>query len=251
MQTWIIRAAGVVLTVFITTACGGGDTPTSPSPTPTASVTVTGLTIAPGADLLLLGESQDYAATATYSDGSSRIAAATWSSDNSGVVSVDARGRATAISAGRATLTAQADGRTATASVRGLPDFGGNWRVQVRTVTCDVPPRWGGGFCNVSGLVTMTLQLARAGGDRISGSVNNGIGWTGTVAGSVTTDGTLELTGRLTSVRPTVTFYSDYSDWRTRLSPTDGMTGGFREILTWTGERDQGFVRNEIVRATR
>lgn len=242
----------IALCVFgITVACGGGGggTPTTPAP---AAPTATGLSITGGADMILVGASATFTVTATFSDGSTRPVSPTWSSNNTAAVTVDGAGRATAQGPGQATLTASAEGRTATVTVRGLPDFAGNWSVQVRELTCDVPGRWGGGFCNVSGLFTMSLQLTRSGGDRLTGTLNNGIGWTGPVTAQVSVDGTLSVSGRISSFRPNnVTFHSDLSQWQTRLSPTVGMTGTFREILTWVGEASQGFVSNEVVRASR
>ena len=233
-----------------TIACGGNSDPAGPTAPGTSPVTATGLTVTSGTDLLLVGASDTYTATATFSDGASRSVTTTWSSDNESVVSVENSGRATARGPGMATLTARAEGRTASRIVRGLPDFAGSWRIQARETSCDVPGRWGAGFCNVSGLYTMTLQLNRAEGDRVTGTINNGIGWMGPVAAQVSIDGALTVTGRLTSTRPTVTFHSDLTQWQTRLSSV-GMTGSFREILTWVGERDQGFASNEVIGATR
>ncbi|MGE3274966.1 MAG: Ig-like domain-containing protein [Vicinamibacterales bacterium] len=239
----------------VTAACSKGSdgptSPTGPSPTAPASPTATALTISSASNLVLVGSSASLTATVAFSDGTTRQVTATWTSDNAAVATVDGSGRVTATGAGLATITASAEGRSGTLVIRGLPDFAGNWRVQVRELSCDVPPRWGAGFCNVSGLVTMTVLLTRADGDRVVGTVDNGIGWTGAVSGQVSLDGTLSLSGRLSSVRPTVTFHSDYSDWQTRLSPTVGMTGTFREILTWVGEPDQGFVMSEVIRASR
>jgi hypothetical protein len=213
-------------------------------------VTATGLTITSGSELLLIGASDSYTATGAFSDGTSRAVTATWSSDNNSVVTVDSSGRATAQGAGLATLTARAEGRTATRSLRGLPDFSGNWRVQIRETACDVPGRWGAGFCNVTGVVIAALQLSRSDGDRLVGTMNNGIGWSGPVTAQVSVDGTLTVTGRLSSIRPTVTFHSDLTQWQTRLS-TVGMSGSYREVLTWVGEREQGFASNDVIGATR
>lgn len=240
----------VVAGMSILVACGG-DGGGGTAPTPPSSATATGLTITGGADTLLIGESTTFSTTATFSDGTSRSVASTWSSDNAAVVAVDGSGRATAQGAGMATLTASAEGRIATRTVRGLPDFGGNWSLQVRELACDVPGRWGGGFCNVSGLYTMSLRLTRS-GDQVTGTLDNGIGWTGAVSGQVSVDGTLALTGRISSFRPNnVTFHSDLSQWQTRLSSSAGMTGTFREILTWVGESSQGFISNEVVGGTK
>ena len=82
-------------------------------------------------------------------------------------------------------------------------------------------------------------------------SVNSNI-WIGTLTGSVSVAGTLSLTGRLTSARASgVLFLGDVADWSATLSPSLGMTGRYSEVITWVGERDQGFVTMEILRATR
>ena len=248
-----LRSASVklllaVTSVILTMACGGGGggTPTTPAPT------ATGLSITGGSDMILVGSSVNFTTTATFSDGTSKNVGATWSSNNTAAVVVDGSGRATAQGPGQATLTATAEGRTASVTVRGLPDFAGNWTIRVRELACDVPARWGAGFCNVSGLFTMTLRLTRTEGDRLSGTLDNGIGWTGSVTGQVSVDGTLAVNGRISSFRPNnVTFHSDLSQWQTRLSPSVGMTGTFREILTWVGESAQGFALNEVVSASR
>jgi len=212
---------------------------------------VIGLSINNSMSTLLIGQTGTLTATGSYSDGSTRSIFPNWTSSNSSVVSVDGNGRLTAVSAGSVTITAAAEGRSATTQVRGLPDFSGNWSVQWRHTTCDVPPRWGAGFCNVSGLQTARVNLQRSGVDGIVGSYDNGIGWIGTVSGQVSTNGTLSLTGRLDSPRRTATFYSNFINWNAQLTSGLGFTGTFLETLTWVGESQQGFTASTIVRATK
>ena len=266
----LLRSGTVISVLALCVACGGGSnstsstSPTSPTPTPTVvAPTPTSLSIASSSDLILLGQSATYSATARYSDGSSRSALATWESSSSGVVSVtalsDGSARATAQSAGSVTLTARFSGLTATVTVRGLPDVSGIWAAQVRATSCSPPARWGSSFCGSSWsvLTNETLQLQRSSGDGVVGSVQytswNGNVWTGAVTGRVNTDGTLTLTGRLDSPRPTIGFfyYGDLAQWTTRLSPSLGMTGSYSEIVTLVGEPDKAFLSYEIVRATK
>lgn len=165
--------------------------------------------------------------------------------------------RVTALRAGVATVEAKAGGVVATFAVRALPDFGGRWTLQIRYISCNVPPRWGAGFCgNTSATSTANLDLTRTNRDGVAGALQytsvNGNLWTGTLSGVVATDGTLSLTGRLSSPRSNgVLFTSDVLEWSTVLSSTFGMTGRYTEVLTWVGERDQGFISLEVIRATR
>ena len=249
-------------------SCGGGSSSTPTSATPVAppvavAPTATALSISPSADLVLLGQFVTFSATARYSDGSSRAIAASWESSNPDVVSVgslaDGTGRATAQRAGIASVTARAVGLSAATTVRGLPDFSGNWTAQVRATVCTAPARWGSSFCGnkSSSLTNELIQLQRSAGDGVVGSIIytswNGNVWSGSVAGTVAVDGSLSLLGRLNSPRPQVNFnyFSDLTQWSTRLSPTLGLSGSYSEIVTLVGEPDKAFLTYEIVRATK
>lgn len=254
------RCLYLIALALCASSCGGGSgstasAPTAPTPVVVAPVAVApvviGLSITNSISTLLIGQTGTLSATSSYSDGSTRSILPAWTSGNSSVVSVDGNGRLTAVGAGSVTITATAEGRSATTQVRGLPDFSGNWSVQWRQTTCDVPPRWGAGFCNISGLYTAKVNLQRSGVDGIVGSYDNGIGWIGTVSGQVATNGTLSLTGRLDSPRRTATFYSNFVSWNAQLTSGLGFTGTFSETMTWVGESQQGFSAGTMVNATK
>jgi subtilisin family serine protease len=81
-----------------------------------SNVPATGITIAQGSGLTLQkGDTITLSATVTPSDATNKTVA--WSSDAPSVARVDATGQVTALAAGRATITAQALGASASASV--------------------------------------------------------------------------------------------------------------------------------------
>jgi len=84
-----------------------------------ASVGVVSLTIQPAGGSILAGQTQQFAAVATYSDGSSATvnSGVTWNSSSPGVASVNSMGLATGLSAGTTTITAQFEGKSASASL--------------------------------------------------------------------------------------------------------------------------------------
>ena len=87
----------VILICALAAACGGSDggSPAAPSATP-QSITVTS-----ASDLLHIGASEAFSATATMSDGSTRsVSGATWVSENTSFATVDGNGRVTGVGSG-------------------------------------------------------------------------------------------------------------------------------------------------------
>lgn len=107
----------------------GGGPPTTPTPTPT------GLAIT-GTETLRTGQAQTYTATLTLSNGTTQSATPTWTSDNSGVLAINASGQANAASQGTATITASAQGQTATRTVTVYQDYQGTWTGTYRVRVC-------------------------------------------------------------------------------------------------------------------
>jgi hypothetical protein len=115
---WIAALASVALVAI--SACGGGGGSSAPAPlppsTPAQLVTVS---IAPGHIAIPLGLTQQYVATGTYSDASSRdvTALASWSTANAAVARVDdqaSKGLASSVAIGSAAITARLNGIDAT-----------------------------------------------------------------------------------------------------------------------------------------
>jgi hypothetical protein len=71
-----------------------------------AARTLTGIAVAPTSAAINTGDSQQFTATAKYSDGTTGSVAVTWTSSNSGTAQIDMNGLAVGDAAGQATITA-------------------------------------------------------------------------------------------------------------------------------------------------
>ncbi len=107
MQKWILSLLLAGVTLFV--GCGGssGSGPTPPPTTPT----LTAITVTPATPAIALGTTQptqQFAATGTYSDGSTKVLTSTanWVSSNPAVATVNTTGLATGMTAGTTTITA-------------------------------------------------------------------------------------------------------------------------------------------------
>jgi uncharacterized protein YjdB len=80
----------------------------------TATLTVTpilsSIAVTPNPAAIEIGATQQFTATATYSDSSTKVVSATWKSANTGVATVNATGLATGVAAGPTTVTATFSG---------------------------------------------------------------------------------------------------------------------------------------------
>ncbi len=89
----------------------------------TAKVTVTAATlvsvaVTPSTTTLLAGATQQYAATGTYTDGTTNnLPSATWTSTNTAAATVSTAGLATAVAAGSTTIKATASGKSGSATL--------------------------------------------------------------------------------------------------------------------------------------
>ncbi|MGA9565377.1 MAG: Ig-like domain-containing protein [Candidatus Korobacteraceae bacterium] len=107
MQKWLLSLLLAGVTLFV--GCGGssGSGPTPPPTTPT----LTAITVTPATPAIALGTTQptqQFAATGTYSDGSTKVLTSTanWVSSNPAVATVNTTGLATGMTAGATTITA-------------------------------------------------------------------------------------------------------------------------------------------------
>lgn len=101
-------------------ACGGGTT-TPPGPGP--SVSLSSIAVIPGAANLALGLSQQFVATGTYSDGSTKdiTANVTWTSSASSVATVNSSGLASSKAQGTATISASLGAVKGNAAITVVP----------------------------------------------------------------------------------------------------------------------------------
>lgn len=108
-------ALGALVLFF--SACGGGGGST-PSPTPPPTPTLTAITLDPASANVNVGSMVDLTATGRFSSGTTTVpydAQVVWTSSAANVATVNGSGQVNALAAGTATITATAQGITASA----------------------------------------------------------------------------------------------------------------------------------------
>jgi hypothetical protein len=103
------------LAIFAVSSCGGGSNKTG---TPTAAVQ--SIAVSPGSATILMGKQQQFSATATYSDGSTKPAppGLTWSSSNTAIATVDSSGLVKGVAPGNVTISAAVGSANGTSSTK-------------------------------------------------------------------------------------------------------------------------------------
>ena len=134
MASWAaFGRGGLVAVLLLAAGCGGDGSPTSPS-APRASLSVSYT----AGSSIFIGNQVQFEATVTLGDGTEQPAAdATWSSDAPAVATVSPDGLVTAVAAGEATISAEANpGGRGSLRIRVYPEFGGSWTGWWRAVDC-------------------------------------------------------------------------------------------------------------------
>jgi alpha-amylase len=225
----------VAILLGLTLGCGDKNPVTPSRPGPSS----TGLTIT-GPDALLAGLSANFALTVTMADGTTRTVVPTWTSSNPEVARVDDSGRVEGRSHGSTTLTASSGGQSASRIVQVVNNYAGSWTgrfvIRACTDTGELTDH-DGGFClagpgrlGSTGWITLTLVQRGSALSEITGTIGD---YSEPIAGTVTADGRLSLSGTVTE--------RDFDDpdftiathslraWDTKLNGSDGMTGGWSE----------------------
>jgi hypothetical protein len=211
---------------------------------PTRVVTINSLTITPvGGGTIIAGSSAPITSSgpfpstgatlgafAQYSDGSGQYVQATWTSSNSTVIAVEGTSF-TAIGRGTATITASAEGKTASETFNVEPNMAGNWSGTYVVDNCAAgsasmhelicfPPDQGRppGILAIGAAPPLTLQITKSGTDLAASAQFGEL--RGTLTGTDRGSNFLTLKGDLTVNRTTVTLV--YWDSRVR---TDLMEG--------------------------
>src|ERR1700694_5414041 len=100
---YFIRAIVVLSALFFLISCGGGGTYPAQNPT------LQSIALSPQNGAVAVGLTQQYTATGTYSDGSSRMLSAstlTWSTSDAAVAAVNSAGLVTTLKQGTVTISA-------------------------------------------------------------------------------------------------------------------------------------------------
>jgi hypothetical protein len=86
---------------------------------------------------IFIGSTEQFDARETLTDGTTRAAVnPAWTSDKPAVATISASGLLTAVAAGEAVISAEANGRRGTASIRVFPSFSGAWIGSERVTDC-------------------------------------------------------------------------------------------------------------------
>jgi hypothetical protein len=128
---------GVVLVGSLVGGCekeGGGSSFAGSLPT-ASSPTVSALVVSVPT-VVLTGKSATATASATLSNGESRVVSSGWRSDASAIASVTDAGVITGVSNGTANISAMLDGVTGSQNIRVAPNYGGRWSGQQVVSSC-------------------------------------------------------------------------------------------------------------------
>jgi hypothetical protein len=194
------------------------------------------LTITPSTSLLKVGTSETFSAFAVFPDGSGQSVVAQWSIDQSAVAMVQSTGVLTALGAGAATITARYRERSASQSLRVIPDYAGTWEGTIAVVECvDGDP----GVCTpapccppiyVPGRTFAMAVILALREEHVTGFITNSS--VGPVAvpstGTIDLDGTLTLEGILRS-SDSLGSYETRIDWKSTIDSAGAMRGTFVE----------------------
>jgi hypothetical protein len=193
---------------------------------PTAPPAAVSLVISPAVDLIRIKASESFTVTAS-GNGAPRAIAASWSSDNPAIASVDVSGRVTANTSGRATLTAAAEGVRATHTLRVVPDYQGQWDGVTRVVACTADGDFQGACDGIVGggpRIRLSFTQDR---DAVSGEVDFD-GAHGPVSTSIQIDGRLVMTSTLSLTIEEITFDVALAEWDAASTDNQRMAGRFR-----------------------
>lgn len=236
-DTMTRSAMGIAVALGVAVAgCGGntGANPSGPTQTTVQSVTVSSLS-----DLLFLGVTETFTATATTSSGGSQPVTSGWGTDAPTVASVESgTGRVTGVGSGMVTVFVDYQGRRGTKLIRVLPNYQGVWSGSYFVTACSQTGQMAsvGNPCGSTFAVNRVLPFSftmTQTRDAVTAQIA-----LGTIAGSgsgpVQTDGQLFLVGTVST--GSLSFDTQWSMASTQPGRITG-TGNFIERSTGlTGE---------------
>ena len=222
-----LLTASCVIALTTLAACGGGGgSPAKPTPT------AVGITITPGDDFLLVGQTVQLSAKVNLSDGTSSLQQGTWGSDTPNVATVDSTGKVTAHSHGKVTVYVDIQGQRGTRLITVNVNFAGEWHGTWAIDKCTATGEFKSiDFCDTvkaGDTDAMTLTLTQD-HNSVTGILEfPTCPCSGDVTGTVSDDGVMTLDGTI----PLQGFILALKNWATRSSTPGKLTGKF--TLNWT-----------------
>lgn len=232
-----VAAVGVLLGLA---ACGGKSNPAAPT---APAVTVTGVTMSTFTEVLRVGVSEVFSATASHSDGSvsNQI---TWSSSDPTVASVDGTGKVTGLRNGQVDVIAAHDGATARKILRVVPNYQGTWQGRYQITACTHTGDYATiGFCTLFSVgTTAPIQLVLTQNrDTVSGTLYLG-------SLNTTANAPIDSNGHIALVAGEIpgSYAVTISKWDTFAAPDDRMTGRFTQDWRYTSGYIAGIGRFDV-----
>ncbi len=233
-----LLAAACLLAV----ACGGDSGgPTGPTPTTPGATASVSVTYPADHGTIYIGDQVQLEATVSSSGGGTQAAAgAVWASDAPAVATVSPSGLVTAVSAGEASISAQAPaGGRGSLRIRVFPRFHGHWEGDLNVTRITVPPDWRelgeedcDGLLDCASWIPLEADFTQDGAT-VTGTVTSTFAavpnyeWT-IQSGTVSVDGTLTLTSDETAFRLPdggVEIRARLMSWESRADSPGIMTG--------------------------
>ena len=237
---------GLCLGATVLASCGK-----SPAGADSVVRSVASVTITPADDFLLVGGTVQFSASATLDDGTSAGRSGTWGSDTPAVATVDATGKVTALTRGKATIYVDVEGRRGTRLVTVAPNLNGEWGGSYGVGKCTATGDFKSlGFCedpSAGEADSIALHLAQN-RTTLSGSVEfPTCPCAIDVMGTVSDDGLMVVTGS-TGLEP---FAVTLKNWATRSDQPGVMTGTFSINITASGLGGSGTLDSRLMGVSR
>ena len=233
-----LLAAACLLAV----ACNGdGGGPAGPSPVSPGTTSSVSVTYPADHGTIYIGDRVQFQATVPSSGGGTQAATnAAWASDAPAVATVLPSGLVTAVSAGEATISAEAPaGARGSLRIRVFPQFHGHWEGDLNVTRIAVPPDWrelGEEYCDglpdCASWIPLAADFTQEGAT-VTGTVTStfaatpNYAWT-VQSGTVSVDGTLSLTSGETAFRlpdDSLEIRARLMSWESRADTAGVMTG--------------------------
>ena len=175
-------------------ACKSNQSSAPQTPAPTAQA----ITVIASSNMLYIGASETFTATAQMSDGTTKaVTGGVWGGDNPNVATVQSSGNVTIVGSGMVSIYVDYQGRRGSIVIRGLPNYQGTWSGSYIITSCTNTGDWKG-WCKEfpnNRVFPTNLNLTQD-EDRVDGRCFLGT-LAGDTSGPVQVDGQLMLTGAI------------------------------------------------------
>ena len=227
-----MRVLSLAVVVALTSVGCGDDNPTSPT------ATVSSVTVAPVnlGDTVFTGQTTQFQATSSLSNGQTEMRAGTWGSDNPNVATVDQNGLVTGVSAGEATIFVDVNPR-GSMLVRVFPNVDGTWSGSEVFTACQDSGDFAGLCADPDLAVGQVFEhdsMFTQNGASVNAVIQTGSATTATTTGTVTLGGELQLaTAPVLPAEPGIN--TQLQNWRSRADVPTQMTGTYEGRFTVPG----------------